>query len=180
MINLHKNSGFTLIELMIGIMILAIILGFAVPSLSAFLKNNRLATAASDLSGDLAFARAEAARRGTRISLCISSDGTECLTDTSDWASGRITFVDSDASGTFEASKDELLRFSQPTDKQITAMASSFSDVHQLQFRPNGTINSDGSGNFKICDDRSGDFGKTVELLRTGRASVRPTAVTCP
>lgn len=66
-----KNPrGFTLIELIVTIAILAILLGLAAPSFRDLIENNRTATRTNDLVAALNFARSEAIKRGVDVSLC--------------------------------------------------------------------------------------------------------------
>jgi type IV fimbrial biogenesis protein FimT len=63
----NKQSGFTLIELMIGVVIIAILFSLGAPNLMAWLQNAQIRTAAESLSTGLQLARAEAVRRNTNI-----------------------------------------------------------------------------------------------------------------
>jgi type IV fimbrial biogenesis protein FimT len=91
-----RTHGFTVIELMVTIVLAAILVAVAAPSLQNMLQNNRAAAIANDLITSLRFARSEAVTRAQNITLCPSSDGTSCVNTTS-WASGWII---RDAAGT--------------------------------------------------------------------------------
>ena len=103
--------GFSLIELLVTITIASIIAGLAAPSFSKMMNANRIQTSASALQGDMMFARAEAAKRGTSVSLCPSADQQTCITSTS-WQSGWIVFADPTVSGT-PASTAAILKVRQ-------------------------------------------------------------------
>ena len=55
----------------------------------------QLQAQAEDLLSSLALARSEAAQRGVRVTVCVSSDGAHCQSD-GDWTQGWLVFEDSD------------------------------------------------------------------------------------
>ncbi|MDO9635827.1 MAG: prepilin-type N-terminal cleavage/methylation domain-containing protein, partial [Thiobacillus sp.] len=59
-----RPAGFTLIELMVTLSVLAILLTIGIPSLQMFIQNSRLQSQSASLMGDLNYARAEAVRLG--------------------------------------------------------------------------------------------------------------------
>lgn len=96
--NLKYNSirGITLIELMTVIAITAITLGIGIPSISAIIQTNRMATAMNTLSANFALARSEAVTRNQEIVICKSPDGMFC-TNKGGWEQGWIIFEDSNS-----------------------------------------------------------------------------------
>jgi type IV fimbrial biogenesis protein FimT len=90
----RRHSGFTLIELMVVIALIAVLSAVAVPSMQKMLKTNRVQTEASSFVSDLMLARTEAVKRGQNVSVCVSSDGATCL-GSNTWQSGWILFSDS-------------------------------------------------------------------------------------
>ena len=85
--------GFSIIELMIGVAILAILVALAVPSLTSVINNNRLAAQANEFVTALQLARSEAVRLNTAVSVCKSDDGAACSAAAGPWT-GWITVVD--------------------------------------------------------------------------------------
>ena len=173
-----RQPGFTLIELMITLAIAVILITLAVPSLRAFILNNRITTQANSLLADLGFARSEAAKLGLRVVLCTSSDQATCTGD-SDWGVGRIVWADLDADGNVDnAASGEVLKVAEPQAAGNTLVAASFASADRVIYRPNGV--SDSQGSFKVCDDRAGDYGRTITVTPTGRAGVEKVPATCP
>jgi type IV fimbrial biogenesis protein FimT len=68
-------SGFTLIELMVTLTVVAILLTLAIPSFTGMIDKNRLKNAAETLYADLQFARAEAIKRNKKIRVSFFSNG---------------------------------------------------------------------------------------------------------
>ncbi|MGL6160036.1 GspH/FimT family pseudopilin [Microbulbifer sp.] len=91
---LQGQGGFTLIELMVTIAVFAIVVTIAAPSFSAMINNNRSVALGEELAGALNYARSEAVKRGARVSICASSNGTGC-TGADTWNQGWIVFADS-------------------------------------------------------------------------------------
>ncbi len=76
--------GFTLIELMTVIALIAIIAALAAPDLRAFMVRNKVAGVSNEFSAALQQARALAVSRNSCVSLCAatSSNATTCMADT--------------------------------------------------------------------------------------------------
>ena len=102
---MNRQRGFTLIELIITVAIVAILLAIGVPSFQEMMRNNRVAAHTNDRLSSLNLARSEAIKRGVRVSLCKSSDGLSCAT-TGDWTQGWIVFVDTDNDATVDAGEN--------------------------------------------------------------------------
>lgn len=69
---MRKYLGFTLLELMVTIAVLAIITTLGVPSFRELIQNNRVTTQANELVTALNFARAEAVKRGRPVGVTVA------------------------------------------------------------------------------------------------------------
>ena len=74
------QGGFTLIEIMVVVAIVAILVMLATPSWQELIANNRSRTAVNDWIASTQFARSEALRTNARVTVCKSSNGTSCGT----------------------------------------------------------------------------------------------------
>ncbi|WP_147375792.1 GspH/FimT family pseudopilin [Noviherbaspirillum cavernae] len=68
-----RSTGFTLVEMMIAVVIMAILLAVGMPGFQAFIQNTQIRTAADSMQAGLNLARAEALRRNARVSLWVVS-----------------------------------------------------------------------------------------------------------
>jgi type IV fimbrial biogenesis protein FimT len=101
-IGMTRESGFTLVELLMTIAIATIVTTLAVTSFRYVTNANRIAGEINGLLGDLQFARAEAIKEGRTVTVCESSDGATCTGSTS-WQNGWIVFSDPTNVGTWDA-----------------------------------------------------------------------------
>lgn len=78
-------TGFTLIELMIGLVVLTILVGIAIPSYQGLIANQRVRATTTDLHSSLILARSEAIKRNKQVTVAPAASG---------WSSGwKITPV---------------------------------------------------------------------------------------
>lgn len=64
-----SQKGFTLIELMVTLAVMAILLGLAAPNFAQMIRDNRAAAELNLFAGMFNYARGEAVRRAQRVSL---------------------------------------------------------------------------------------------------------------
>jgi len=119
----RHTHGFSLIELMITIALAGILMAVAAPSMQKMFKTNRVQTEASSFVGDLMLARTEAIKRGQNVSVCVSSNGVDCLT-TNTWNQGWIVFSDSTAACTGATSANPAVKVRKAFSTADTLVAS--------------------------------------------------------
>lgn len=163
----RKADGFTLIELIVAIVVAGILMTLAMPSFIQFLKDARLGSQARGMLSDLQYARSEAAKRNQIVALCASEDGENC---TDDWSKGRIVFVDDSRDGIHDG-EEEILRVSEGA---VLPQTLTGPDSGIVFFRSTGQANA--SSIFTFCDDRTGNFGRTVTIETSGRSDVATSA----
>lgn len=130
-----------MIELIVALSVLAIIVAMAVPSFTSFINSNRLATNANELVASVQLAKMESLRRGLRVGVCESSNGTTC-TDGDNWAQW-ITIADVDRDGDFDASDDVLRVSTVKVPVQVRASADIGDNTNRIEFRADGLARDD-------------------------------------
>lgn len=110
-----RAKGFTLVELMIVVVILAILTAIALPSFQDSMRSNRIATTSNELMATFALARSEAIRGKYGAGVCSSANGTECG---GTWDDGWMVWIDAPAgtSGVFEAG-ETVVRVVKPNQR---------------------------------------------------------------
>src|SRR5215470_1035424 len=89
-----KQGGFTLIEMLTVVGVVAILLGVGVPSYRYVANSYRISGEVNGLLGDLQFARAEAIKEGQTVTTCVSRDGATCDAGSTTWQEGWVVFQD--------------------------------------------------------------------------------------
>jgi len=118
---MKTSRGFTMVELIVAIAVVAILTTLAAPSFIKLIQSNSMSSVVNTFLADMRYARSEAIRRGGNVVLCRSSNAETTATcgtgSTVGWESGWIIFHDLNGSGTRTASgsgKEPLLRVQGP------------------------------------------------------------------
>lgn len=150
------NQGFTLTELLITVAIVGIVASVAIPGLRDFITATRISSQANDFLAAIAFARSEAVKRNTTITLCPSPDGSTC---SSNWSAGWI--VRQGSSGT-------VVRVYPALNGQNTM--SSTGGHASIVFLAGGQIQQ--ADTFNLCSANANDHqSREIQLTITGRVS---------
>lgn len=89
-----SSRGFTLVELLVTVAIIAILAGLAAPSFVQFLARQAVTSQANEFASALRTARSEALKRGLPVRVCrIANPATAtptCATTVGDWRNGWL------------------------------------------------------------------------------------------
>lgn len=96
------DGGFSLMETLIVIAIVAVLMALAVPTFKFVTQSNRSTAEINGLLSNLQLARAEAIKEGQTVSLCPSLNGTSCSGASNAWQAGWLVFSDSIPLGTVD------------------------------------------------------------------------------
>ncbi len=178
-----SQGGFTLLELMVTVTVLALVLSFGVPSFQQVMADSRRTSDVNEMLLSLNLARSEALKRNRHVTICKSSDGVACGDVSVSWSDGWMVFVNDGLANvdTVDAGEEILLVKTGLSRNAVLSPDVTVGDF--AAFRPDGRINL--AGGFVYCDDRGVDYARGIFISSTGRpasAKERPdgSALTCP
>ncbi|MCQ4323713.1 fimbrial biogenesis protein FimT [Stutzerimonas stutzeri] len=146
----NRNQGFTLIELISTLSILAIVISIAVPAFNELIERNRQQALMHEIQSVLHNARAQAVMQRRTIEICGSDDGQDC---SASWADGWLVRT---ASG-------QILQLTQLPSRDALRW---YGFGQSIRFHDNGTSPT-GNGRFYQC--HKGQVAWQLVLSRQGR-----------
>ncbi len=166
-------TGFSLVELMFVLVIVAILAGIGIPSLRATIDRNAITSEANRLYRAINFARSEAVNKQLFVTIDSKTGG-------QDWSAGWTIYHDSDGDlGTgFDAANDTLIQDVE-VDTPTLTLLSDANAANRIIFNARGGIENNvdpGTGNlsFAVCDSANSDRidGSALTISRVGRPRV--------
>lgn len=169
-----KKAGFSLIELMISVSVLAILMSVALPSLRAAVQNNRISAKANEMVTAFHLARSEALKRNQAMVVCASSDGETCQ---GAWTDGWIVAEDGAAPGTTPPQPVRVVRVWSAPDGGVSIAETTDETVTVFRFLPRGQMDADIGVAFPSTlamsiPDCRGDQARDIQINRAGRVTV--------
>ena len=157
-------QGFSLIELMVAIAILAILASIAAPAMQNMIVQSRLTSQTNELISAVQFARGEAIKRNQRIRLCsaATAGATACGGSWAHWV-------------VLNANNTVLRQGSLPS----TLKLSSTLNANTLTFLPTGlnTVTPDSNDRLVLCSPTgNGDTTRTIQIRLAGGTAVTKSA----
>ncbi len=177
-----RQTGLTLVELMVTVAVMIILLSVGVPSFQGHMKDNRRINQINELVSAMNLARSEATKGSGMVALCPSTSGSTCSGGTFD--SGWIVFVNSDSDTPPAVDRGEVIL---RTHAGITGAGTSlraFGGVTSgMNFLASGR--PDAFGDITYCDERGAGHARSVVLNLVGVITASGThgdgsALTCP
>ncbi len=182
-----RLTGFTLIEMIVALLVVAILALVAVPAMVSLVQGNAMRGAEEVLLSALAITRSEAITRNEPIAICASGDGANCAgASASNWQQGWIVFTDRTGTAGVVDGSDQILRVHEGVSLGMTVrfVNSGGSDIGVIRFkqRTGVLVTSTNSGEFRVChSDADTSDARRVLLGATGRAALDDQApVACP
>lgn len=161
---MNNTKGFTLIEVIVIMALIAIIVSIATPTFREVRGNNQKKTAVFTLGTALSYARNEAITRGTPITLCRSANpnatdssvapvAPTCSTTAGKgWETGYIVFVDTSRNGIRDAGEALVRSFSGPKGNLLI-----LGGPNNIRYLPTGMTTGTPAGTFTIGSPNNDD-----------------------
>ena len=125
-----SGPGFTLIELIIVLLIAAVLTTIGIPLLSEFVADQRVRTTASDIVGEIAFARAKAIEQSRRV--YIERTGVT-------WNNGWRIYTDLNSDNNYDVGEELKVFDGFPAGNMY--VCSTIADfANNVIFRPDGRV----------------------------------------
>ena len=161
--------GFTLIELMVTVAIVAILAMVAAPSFSQAILSAKLSAYANNFMASAQLARSEAIKRNSTVRLCRSADGLSCAAN-GDWKQGWIVFHDVTNNGTVD-SGDTVIQ----VQEALSADYSFTGDSYSLTFQSIGAGSTSATLTLCKASPSPGNQEREIKVSATGRSSATTT-----
>jgi len=138
--NCSRSPGFTLIELMVTLSVIAIFSTLGVPALASFIRTMQQSASFAQLANTYAFARQEAVHRQVNVSICPVS---QRLPDqcSENWSCGMLVYIDRDGDKTFNHATDTKLRQLYFSDGVAIKLGKNRL-IKRLTLKPEGTVSA--------------------------------------
>lgn len=169
------THGFTAIELMVTLAVVAVVAALAVPAWQQLTLKSRLNTTANGIYNALTQARQAAVTLKTPVTVCTGDATGGCQTGSAvDWAGGLIAFTDRDQDGILDTA-ERVLFTHRPSGGLVIAANTPMNKP--IIFQPLGFAEQPGgafsAGRVRVCAPK--DFpghAQDVVLLKSGMARV--------
>jgi type IV fimbrial biogenesis protein FimT len=171
----RRMCGFTVLEVMVTLSLIAILAAIAVPAMADFIRNNRMNTSARQLDADMILARREAIKRNTRVLICPKgATAGKCGTATTTaWTQGWLVCYDAD----FDNDCDDTADTNPNPIRQHGAMETTLTVTGPAaiaRFNANGTQGAAGAGSltFTTRGTWTGSKSYVETITATGNVSI--------
>jgi len=166
--------GFTLVEAMVVMAIIAVLSGMAVPAMTAAMDSAKLSSASNVFMSGLHLARSEAIKRNSRAVLCKSNDGVACAS-LGGWEQGWIIFHDANNNGARETA-ETIVHRELPLSASLR-LTGNLNVARYVSFAPTGSTKLLGggfqAGTLTVCNySAEGGEARQIILNAAGRPRV--------
>jgi type IV fimbrial biogenesis protein FimT len=154
------QRGFTLVELIITVFLVAVLVTVAIPSFRTTMMGVRGSSLADKLVSTIHYARSEAITRNQRITLCASLDGLICNNAAANWNRGWIaTRVNASS---IPPNQTEVIRY-WAIDTPDSVVNLSVSNSHQIIYKASGEAILSANGSSEVAAPSAISFQTQVQ-----------------
>lgn len=166
---ISSTKGFTLVELMVVLVIVAVLLGIALPAFSVLSLRTKLKSYANEIVSSVYLARSEAIKRNARMTLCVAKDTEDECEGGGSWDQGWVVM---------DPNETVIKRY-QALSSGVVIFDLASTPVHTMTFEPTGVSNT--KATFVICQNapEDGIEEKLVSVSVTGRPRIETTEDGC-
>jgi type IV fimbrial biogenesis protein FimT len=166
----QASAGYTVLELLVAITVLAVVLGITVPAMGEFVARSRASSQVNELVGALHLARSEAVTRGVPVAVCPSNALSTACANSANWSGGWIVFADvSGVAGTVDGTDTILRTFASVKGAILSAEPDS---ARFVRYAPSGFLSSDPLSIHYNPLPCSGTDARQVSITPLGRPDV--------
>lgn len=163
------QGGFTLVELLVAIAVLAILLAIAAPNFAILMNKVRLNSVSSALITSLQQARSDAIRLNRRVLVCASNAArTDCSGATNWGTNGWLACYDEDANSACDANTAALPNPIRVENTVKATVATVTGPAAPVRFNPTGSSGNLGSATVTITVTGASGATHTVDIAATG------------
>jgi type IV fimbrial biogenesis protein FimT len=155
---MHKNSGFTIMELMTTIGIIAILAAIAIPSMISWRSGTKLQGAVENLRGDLQWAKLMAVKENELITVLFLPGGTS-----------YEVFMDNANTGVRDAGERLYKRRDLPVSVSVDLGGTDFIGNDYVTFNNRGFPEPPGTNGVVVIVSSGGEPPRNINLNRVGR-----------
>lgn len=176
--------GWTLVEVIVVLVILAVLIAMALPSFLGVIRQTRLAVATHELMSMIALARSEAISRNSRTVLCVATGQAGCALD-GGWHQGWLLFEDINSNGALDVT-EQIIRYQSASHPQLV-IKGNLPVARYISFLGNGRSHllsgAMQAGTISICHRASSPVeGRAIVMNVVGRPRVKtwtPATASC-
>ena len=162
--------GFNVVEFIVVLAIAALFITLGVPGYYSLIKNNKVVSVTNKLSATFNYARMEAVKRGSRVSVCSAGNSSYTSCGSSNqWPQGWIIFTDANNNNDIDSSND-LVKTNEalPNGTAIT------SNQSVVSYDGTGFITTNALTMSLSASGCTGTNARTISISTSGRVSIAP------